>query len=313
MIDGLQIRRQVIAEIGKAVIGKEDIITKTLASILAGGHILFEDIPGVGKTTMAMAISKTLSLKYNRLQFTPDVMPSDVVGYSLYNKEKGVMEYKKGVIVCNLFLADEINRTSSKTQSALLEAMEEGKVTIEGKSIVLPSPFIVIATQNPTGSAGTTLLPDSQLDRFMVRLSMGYPSKKDEVIMLKNKSVGSDALTDIKKVLSGEDIVNLQKAITEIFVHDAVYEYIVEIVNATRNNDLIELGISPRGTVALINMAKAMAFLNGRNYVVPEDVQKVYLSVSAHRVILSSKAKISRTNVESVLRNIINHINITGV
>ncbi|MDE6210066.1 MAG: MoxR family ATPase [Lachnospiraceae bacterium] len=313
MIDGLQIRRQVIAEIGKAVIGKEDIITKTLASILAGGHILFEDIPGVGKTTMAMAISKTLSLKYNRLQFTPDVMPSDVVGYSLYNKEKGVMEYKKGVIVCNLFLADEINRTSSKTQSALLEAMEEGKVTIEGKSIVLPSPFIVIATQNPTGSAGTTLLPDSQLDRFMVRLSMGYPSKKDEVIMLKNKSGGSDALTDIKKVLSGEDIVNLQKAITEIFVHDAVYEYIVEIVNATRNNDLIELGISPRGTVALINMAKAMAFLNGRNYVVPEDVQKVYLSVSAHRVILSSKAKISRTNVESVLRNIINHINITGV
>ena len=313
MIDGLQIRRQVIAEIGKAVIGKEDIITKTLASILAGGHILFEDIPGVGKTTMAMAISKTLSLKYNRLQFTPDVMPSDVVGYSLYNKEKGVIEYKKGVIVCNLFLADEINRTSSKTQSALLEAMEEGKVTIEGKSIVLPSPFIVIATQNPTGSAGTTLLPDSQLDRFMVRLSMGYPSKKDEVIMLKSKSGGSDALTDIKKVLSGEDIVNLQKAITEIFVHDAVYEYIVEIVNATRNNDLIELGISPRGTVALINMAKAMAFLNGRNYVVPEDVQNVYLSVSAHRVILSSKAKISRTNVESVLRNIINHINITGV
>ena len=313
MIDGLQIRRQVIAEIGKAVIGKEDIITKTLASILAGGHILFEDIPGVGKTTMAMAISKTLSLKYNRLQFTPDVMPSDVVGYSLYNKEKGVMEYKKGVIVCNLFLADEINRTSSKTQSALLEAMEEGKVTIEGKSIVLPSPFIVIATQNPTGSAGTTLLPDSQLDRFMVRLSMGYPSKKDEVIMLKSKSGGSDTLTDIKKVLSGEDIVNLQKAITEIFVHDAVYEYIVEIVNATRNNDLIELGISPRGTVALINMAKAMAFLNGRNYVVPEDVQNVYLSVSAHRVILSSKAKISRTNVESVLRNIINQINITGV
>lgn len=313
MIDGLQIRRQVIAEIGKAVIGKEDIITKTLASILAGGHILFEDIPGVGKTTMAMAISKTLSLKYNRLQFTPDVMPSDVVGYSLYNKEKGVMEYKKGVIVCNLFLADEINRTSSKTQSALLEAMEEGKVTIEGKSIELPSPFIVIATQNPTGSAGTTLLPDSQLDRFMIRLSMGYPSKKDEVIMLKSKSGGSDTLTDIRKVLSGEDIVNLQKAITEIFVHDAVYEYIVEIVNATRNNDLIELGISPRGTVALINMAKAMAFLNGRNYVVPEDVQNVYLSVSAHRVILSSKAKISKTNVESVLQNIINQINITGV
>lgn len=313
MINGLQIRKNVIDEISKAVIGKEDIIIKTLASILAGGHILFEDIPGVGKTTMAIAISKALSLKYNRLQFTPDVMPSDVVGYSLYNKEKDAMEYKKGVIVCNLFLADEINRTSSKTQSALLEAMEEGKITIEGKSIVLPSPFIVIATQNPTGSAGTTLLPDSQLDRFMVRLSMGYPSKRDEIIMLKSKSGGNDALINIKKVLSGEDIINIKRNVTEIFVHDAVYEYIVDIVNATRNSDLLEVGISPRGTVALINMAKAIAFLNGRNYVVPEDVQSIYLSVSTHRVVLSSKAKISKINAESVLQSIISNINVAKV
>lgn len=313
MVDGLQLKKCVVSEISKAVIGKEEIIIKTLAAILAGGHILLEDIPGVGKTTLAMAISKTLNLNYNRLQFTPDVMPSDVLGYSLYNKEKGVFQYKKGIIMCNLFLADEINRTSSKTQSALLEAMEEGKITVEGITKDLPNPFIVIATQNPAGSAGTTLLPDSQLDRFMVKLSMGYPQKNDEIQMLKNKKGGNNPLSDIKQILDGQGIVEIRKIVNEIYIHDAIYEYIVDIVNATRTSEWLELGISPRGTVALINMSRAVAFLAGRNYVIPEDVQSIFLSVASHRVLLSSKAKISKKDVKDILTDIIRSITIARV
>lgn len=305
-----QIKQRVIDEIGKAVIGKEEVIIKAFATILAGGHILFEDIPGVGKTTMAMAISKVLSLQYNRLQFTTDVMPSDVLGYSLYNKEAGVMQYKKGVIMCNLFLADEINRTSSKTQSALLEAMEEGRVTVDGKTMELPTPFTVIATQNPTGSAGTTLLPDSQLDRFMVKLTMGYPTKKDEINILKSKFGGKNPLEDIEKVLTAEEIIEIKKQVSNIYVHDAMYDYIVDIVNATRNTELLDVGISPRGTVALINMAKAIAFMNNRNYIIPEDVQYVFLSVCSHRVILSQKARLAKMKEDQVLIEIAKQISV---
>lgn len=240
-----------------------------------------------------MAISKVLSLQYNRLQFTTDVMPSDVLGYSLYNKEAGVMQYKKGVIMCNLFLADEINRTSSKTQSALLEAMEEGRVTVDGKTMELPTPFTVIATQNPTGSAGTTLLPDSQLDRFMVKLSMGYPTKKTRLISLRVNLVEKPIRRYRKGAYSRRNNRN-KKQVSNIYVHDAMYDYIVDIVNATRNTELLDVGISPRGTVALINMAKAIAFMNNRNYIIPEDVQYVFLSVCSHRVILSQKARLAK-------------------
>lgn len=310
MEEGIQIKRKVVEEIGKAVIGKEDVIIKAFATILAGGHILFEDIPGVGKTTMAMAISKVLSLQYNRLQFTTDVMPSDVLGYSLFNKEKGVMQYKKGVIMCNLFLADEINRTSSKTQSALLEAMEEGKVTVDGKTMELPTPFTVIATQNPTGSAGTTLLPDSQLDRFMVKLSMGYPTKNDEINILKSKFGGYNPLDNINKILTSEDILYIKKQVANVFVHDAMYSYIVDFVNATRNSEYLEVGISPRGTVALVNMAKAIAFMNNRTYIIPEDVQYVLLSVCSHRVLLSQKARLAKVTEDQVLINIAKQISV---
>ena len=311
-MNGLEIRKCLISEIKKAVVGKEDVILKAIAAIMAGGHILLEDIPGVGKTTLAMAISKTMNLQYNRMQFTSDVMPSDVIGYSVFNKEKGVFQYKKGVIMCNLFLADEINRTSSKTQSALLEAMEEGSITIEGSSKPLPEPFTVIATQNPIGSAGTTLLPDSQLDRFMVRLSMGYPEKRDEIQILKSKMGGNNPLNDINQVLSVENLIAIRDMVNNVFVHDTVFEYIVELVNMTRCNEYIEVGISPRGTVALINMAKSIAYLSGRNYVMPEDVMQIFMEVCKHRIILSSKAKISKVTVEQVLNSILRQLSYAG-
>ncbi len=310
MSKGKEIESKILTEISKAVIGKDDVIKKALAAILAGGHILLEDIPGVGKTTLAVAISKTMSLHYNRMQFTPDVMPSDVIGFSVFNKEKGSFQYKNGVIMCNLFLADEINRTSSKTQSALLEAMEEGKVTVDGITRELPNPFTVIATQNPIGSAGTTLLPDSQLDRFMVRLSMGYPQKRDEINILKSKFGGNNPLMDIGKILGAEEIVKIREEVSEIFVHDAIYDYIVNIVTLTRNSDLLEVGISPRGTVAIVNISKAMAYLSGRNYVIPEDVISIIQATAAHRIILSTKAKISKKTTTDVLNDIVGQVSV---
>jgi MoxR-like ATPase len=310
MSNGKEIESKILTEISKAVIGKDDVIKKALAAILAGGHILLEDIPGVGKTTLAVAISKTMSLHYNRMQFTPDVMPSDVIGFSVFNKEKGSFQYKNGVIMCNLFLADEINRTSSKTQSALLEAMEEGKVTVDGITRELPNPFTVIATQNPIGSAGTTLLPDSQLDRFMVRLSMGYPQKRDEINILKSKFGGNNPLMDIGKILGAEEIVKIREEVSEIFVHDAIYDYIVNIVTLTRNSDLLEIGISPRGTVAIVNISKAMAYLSGRNYVIPEDVIAIIQATAAHRIILSTKAKISKKTTTDVLNDIVGQVSV---
>ncbi len=308
MINGLEIKNRILGEVGKAVVGKESIVELMIATVFAGGHILLEDIPGVGKTTLALALSKTLSLGYNRMQFTPDVMPSDVMGFSVYDNKTGQLSYKQGSIMCNLFLADEINRTSSKTQSALLEAMEEGKVTVDSVTRELPQPFVVIATQNPTGSAGTTLLPDSQLDRFMVKLSMGYPDMRDEVNILKSKYGGVNPLLDIKKVLNEGQILTIKKAVSEIFVHDSMYEYIVMLVNATRTNDLLEVGISPRGTVAITNLAKAVAFLNNRNYIVPDDVKQIFIPAANHRVILSTKAKMAKCTSASILLDILNSI-----
>ena len=308
MINGLEIKNRILGEVGKAVVGKESIVELMIATVFAGGHILLEDIPGVGKTTLALALSKTLSLGYNRMQFTPDVMPSDVMGFSVYDIKTGQLSYKQGSIMCNLFLADEINRTSSKTQSALLEAMEEGKVTVDSVTRELPQPFVVIATQNPTGSAGTTLLPDSQLDRFMVKLSMGYPDMRDEVNILKSKYGGVNPLLDIKKVLNEGQILTIKKAVSEIFVHDSMYEYIVMLVNATRTNDLLEVGISPRGTVAITNLAKAVAFLNNRNYIVPDYVKQKFIPAANHRVILSTKAKMAKCTSASILLDILNSI-----
>ncbi len=293
----------VIEEVKKAVKGKNEIIRKVMMVILARGHVLMEDIPGVGKTTLALAFSKAMALNQNRMQFTTDVLPSDVVGFSMYNAKTQEFEFKEGAVMCNLFLADEINRTSSKTQSALLEAMEEGQVTVDGITRQLPKPFAVIATQNPVGSAGTQMLPESQLDRFMVKLSMGYPDVASEVEILKDRQ-GYNPLDSVNHVVNIQDIIEMQDEVDELHIDVAVLEYITMLSATTRQHPMIELGISPRGTIALAGMAKAHAYISGREYVTPEDVQKVFFDVVCHRIILNPRAKISAVTVEGVVKSV---------
>jgi len=294
--------QQIVDEINKVVKGKENVVRKILAAILAGGNVLLEDIPGVGKTTLAMALGRTMSLEYRRMQFTPDVLPSDIVGFMMYNSATKEFEYKKGAIFCNLFLADELNRTSSKTQSALLEAMEEGRVTVEGQVHELPTPFSVIATENPIGSSGTQMLPESQLDRFMICLSMGYPAHSAAVEILKGAETKS--LNQIQSIIGPERLMELQKQVSEMFVDDNIYEYIVNLTEATRTDEAVELGASPRGSIALLKMAKAMALIRGGEYVIPEDVLDVICDVWSHRVRLNVKAKSEGRNVREVLLEI---------
>lgn len=298
---------QVMQELKKVIIGKDKIIEKVLMAILAGGHVLIEDIPGVGKTTLALAISKVLQLDYRRMQFTPDVLPSDVVGFQMLSPD-GQMQYRPGSIMCNLFLADEINRTSSKTQSALLEVMEEGNVTVDGVTRPLPKPFVVIATQNPIGSVGTQMLPESQMDRFMVRLTMGYPDIASEIGMLKDRE-GGNPLERVENVLSRRDLLQIREMVENTYIHDAVYEYIAALVQRTRDNDMLSLGVSPRGTIALANMSKAAAYLSGRDYVIPDDVKKVFCDVTKHRMLLAPKARLNRTTMDDVARGILTSVN----
>ncbi len=298
---------KILNEVNKVIIGKEAVVAKVLTAMLAKGHILIEDIPGVGKTTLALAFSKTMALDYNRLQFTPDVLPTDVVGFHLLNKDGSDYQYKQGPIMCNLFLADEINRTSSKTQSALLEVMEEGTVTVDGITREVPNPFTVIATQNPIGSIGTHLLPESQLDRFMIKLTVGYPDIKSEVNILKGRQ-SSNPLEFLKPIIYRKDIVHMQQMVEDIFVHDSIYEYIASLIMETRKHPLIELGVSPRGTIALTHMAKANAFIQNRDYVIPDDVKNVFKDVTAHRIMLRPKARVNNITVISILDSILQQV-----
>ena len=296
--------QQILNQIRTVVVGKDGTLLWVLAAILAKGHILLEDIPGVGKTTMALAFSRTLDLGYSRVQFTPDVLPSDVTGYSVLDQQTGKMTYQPGAVLCNLFLADELNRATSRTQSALLEAMEEGQVTVDGVTHPLPQPFVVIATQNPTGAAGTQLLPDSQMDRFTVRLSLGYPSPRDEVAMVMNRQGGNplDALTPL---LSRENLQAMQEVVARTYMNEAVVNYVVELISATRNNEFILRGASPRATLSVTAMAKAVARLRGRDYVIPGDVREVFIHTVAHRLILSSRAEAQEKTAQQVLRSIL--------
>ncbi|MBQ9701307.1 MAG: MoxR family ATPase [Lachnospiraceae bacterium] len=303
--ESMQIR-MVVNEVRKVVKGKDDCIYKVFSAILAGGHILIEDVPGVGKTTLATAFSKALSLDNHRMQFTPDVMPADILGFNMYQKDTGKFVYYQGAIMCNLFLADEINRTSPKTQSALLEVMEEGMVTVEGKSRPVPEPFIVMATQNPKGSAGTQLLPESQLDRFMICMSMGYPELKDEVNILKGKSGQSNG--EVRPVLKMEQLLKLKAEVEAVHVSDAVYSYIAMLSQATRDNAYIELGLSPRGSIACVRMAKAWAYLNERDYVLPEDVVDIFMDIAKHRIVLNTKARVAHVSAAAVLEEIISQV-----
>ena len=294
----------VMQEVRKAVIGKDDCIFKMMTAILAGGHILLEDIPGVGKTTMALAFSKTMDLKQNRIQFTPDVLPADITGFSMYQKDKGTFVYQPGAAMCNLLLADEINRTSPKTQAALLEVMEEGKITVDGISRAVPSPFIVIATENPIGSAGTQMLPESQADRFMMCMTMGYPDLEAEIAIVKGK-VLRDPLSEVQKVMTADELLAMRQLTEGVYIHDVLYQYIGKLVQATRKQELLELGVSPRGTIAIAQMAKARAFLLNRNYIIPEDVASVFLDVTSHRVRLSAKARVGQLTAREILKGIL--------
>lgn len=296
--------KTVLNEIRKVINGKDREIIITMLALLANGNILIEDIPGVGKTTLVLAFSKALGLKYGRIQFTPDTLPSDITGFSSFNKESGKMHFNKGAIFCNLFLADELNRTSSRTQAALLEAMEERQVTVDGHSYALEKPFSVIATQNPVGASGTQLLPDSQTDRFTVRISMGYPDFDAECQMLLNRSK-QNPLDNVKQAITVDELIDMQSKVKEVFVSEDMAKYIVMLVTATRQSSLFSRGASPRATLSLKDMAKAAAFADGRDYIVPRDIQNIFVRTISHRVILSPESTAKRINTDSALKEIL--------
>ncbi len=298
--------QEILDEVGKVIRGKEEAISLVMTAILAKGHILIEDIPGVGKTTLAVAFSRAMELTERRLQFTPDVLPSDVVGFNMLDAD-GEMQYKPGAILCNLLLADEINRTSTKTQSALLEVMEEGQVTVDGVTRQLPNPFVVVATQNPVGSAGTQMLPESQLDRFMIRISMGYPTMEEEMRLIKERQE-INPIDYIQEIITKQELLQMQDQVRSVFVDDKVLKYLSKIVDATRKHSMIALGVSPRGTLAFVDMSKGHAFMEGRNYVLPEDVKKVAKAVLAHRLLLNGKARMSHVTAEDIVEEIVEKI-----
>lgn len=298
-----RIAEAVLNRVDSVIKGKDDVVLKVFAAMIAGGHILMEDIPGVGKTTLAKAFARTLSLDYRRVQFTPDVLPSDILGFSMYEKESGRFEFHPGPVFSNLFLADEINRTSPKTQSALLEVMEEGTATVDGVTRELPDPFVVIATENPYGSSGTQMLPESQLDRFMICLSMGYPAHEDAVAILKGNA--SRPIDHIEPVLTADNLKTIRAAISQMYVKDEIYDYIVTLVERTRKDGTFSQGASPRGTIAMLGMAKSVAFINDRDYVTAEDVQRIAKDTLGHRVKLSARARAEGITMDRAIEQLI--------
>lgn len=297
----------ILENLKKVIIGKDEVLEKVLITILARGHLLIEDVPGVGKTTLVKALARSMDLSYKRVQFTPDLMPSDIIGVSVYDKETGSFTFKKGAIFNQIFLADEINRTSPKTQSSLLQAMEEGEVSTEEGHYVLEKPFMVLATQNPLEYQGTFPLPEAQLDRFLMRLSLGYPEKSYEIEILKNyQSIKN--LNLIEPIASQEDILELQAKVDNLTIHHDIIDYIVSISNVTRDYRDLQLGVSPRASIDLLKAAKANAFLAGRDYVIPDDVKNMVTSVLGHRLMLSPEAKIERKKAEDVLKGVLSRV-----
>ncbi|NLY66054.1 MAG: MoxR family ATPase [Tissierellia bacterium] len=297
----------IMENIKKVIIGKDDVIEKVLIAVLAKGHILIEDIPGVGKTTLAKALARSMDLSFKRVQFTPDLMPSDILGVNIYDKETETFSFKKGPIFNQIFLADEINRTSPKTQSSLLQAMEEGEVSTEVGDYILDKPFIVLATQNPIEYQGTFPLPEAQLDRFLMRLSIGYPDKSYEMEILKRyQSIKS--LNSLEPVANKQDILNMQEEVENVIAKDSILEYIINIVNATRNSNELQLGASPRASIDLLKASKAKAYLSGRNYVIPDDVKGIVIPVLSHRLVLSPSSRVEGKSIEEVLSKLINQV-----
>lgn len=299
--------QQIADEVEKVIVGKREAVTMILIALLSEGHILVEDVPGVGKTTLATAVAKAAGLISRRAQFTPDVMASDITGFTMFNKETNRFEYRNGLVMTNILLADEINRATPKTQSALLEAMEEQTVTVDGVTHNLPNPFMVIATQNELGYVGTFPLPEAQLDRFMMKISMGYPTIEQEIAVIAGRQ-RSDPLDSVIPICTKEEIIAAIEDVREINIEPSVYKYIVELVAATRVHQAVQLGASPRASLALMRAAQSYAFLNNRDYVVPEDVMRMTPYVLPHRIRLSQEARIKHYDVMNVLRDIVKSV-----
>lgn len=293
-----------VKEIEKVVIGKHHEVVMLVTALLSGGHVLIEDVPGVGKTTLAASLAAAAGLKFKRAQFTPDVMASDITGFNIYNRQTEKFEFREGLVMTNILLADEINRASPKTQSSLLESMEESKVTVDGTTYPIPDPFFVIATQNPTGFVGTYPLPEAQLDRFSVKISLGYPLPEEEIAVLRDRK-NANPLDSVKPAADTETVLTLKAAAADVHVDTAIYAYIVKLIGVTRKHPSLALGASPRASLALTRMAQAYAFMNHRDYVSPEDVNAVFVNTVAHRVILRQEAKLQRMTAENVLRDIL--------
>ncbi|HHV73859.1 MAG TPA: MoxR family ATPase [Thermoanaerobacterium sp.] len=301
----MEIINKIIDNVNKVIVGKAEEVKLVLIALLSGGHVLIEDVPGVGKTSLVKALAKSISADFKRIQFTPDLLPSDVIGVSIYNPEKGVFEFKQGPIMSQILLADEINRTSPKTQSSLLEAMEERQITVDGNTYHLPRPFMVIATQNPIEYDGTYRLPEAQLDRFMIRISLGYPDMKHEINMLKMFEA-LDPLEDLKSVVSIREILKMQDEVKSVYIDDNILNYIIDIVNKTRNSDMVLLGASPRAALNLMKAAQAKAFIEGRTYVLPDDVKYLCVPVLSHRIILKNEMRFNNIDEKSVIKDILN-------
>lgn len=299
--------KDIINNLKQVIIGKDEVLELVLISLLAKGHLLIEDVPGVGKTTLVKALARSLDLSYKRIQFTPDLMPSDILGVSIYDKDSATFNFKKGPIFNQILLADEINRTSPKTQSALLQAMEEGEISTEDKHFILDRPFMVLATQNPLEYQGTFPLPEAQLDRFLMKISIGYPNKSYEIEILKKHTLIKD-LSSLNPVVNAADILEMQELVDNIKVHDDIIDYVVSIANTTRIYEDLRLGASPRASIDLLKASKAMAFVKGRNYVIPDDVKAMTIPVLGHRLILSSEARIGRKSIEDILKGILNRV-----
>ena len=299
--------QEILQQIEKVVVGKNENVEKVMMAILAGGHVLMEDVPGTGKTTTAMTFAKVLGMDTRRVQFTSDTVPSDIIGYSVFDKETGGFVFKPGAVMTNLLLADEINRTSSKTQSALLEAMEEMRVTVDGQTYPLPKPFVVLATQNPVGSAGTQLLPSAQMDRFMIKMSMGYPDFESQISILRDRHT-ENPLDRIHSVVDLQQLQELIQETTHVEVEESIYEYVTKLTQATREHPQISLGVSPRGALAVCRMAKAYAYVHGRDFVIPEDVAAIFPDVCCHRLVLATKARMMEERPETLIQAILESV-----
>ncbi len=300
---------KIVENIEKVIVGKRDVIVNVIAAMLCEGHVLIEDVPGVGKTQLVSALAKSVKGSFNRIQLTPDIMPSDIVGFSMINKDTGELEYRSGAAMCNFLLADEINRASPKAQSSLLEVMEEHQISLDGKTFLLPHPFMTLATQNPVETYGTYHLPEAQMDRFIIKISIGYPEASDELEILTRSETGTEA-AKLESCCTVEDIARLQEQAKNVRVSDEVRDYILRLVTATRNNEFLMLGASPRGSIAILKMSKAIAFIDGRDFVTPDDIKRVAVSVLAHRVILSPKGKSKFASQEDAIKHITSFVKV---